>query len=424
MPPVAGRLGASKYRARVAGSKPAGAHAASPHGRAASAAVTGTMPAATAMRHASGVSATRIALTAPAALGASRTGQATAPDSHAPAIGGHATSTAAQGAAAAPGSASASSASSGPVPATAATNRGGGAVSLGDAAVERFRRRVCWHGRRHYRTLPWRETSDPYAILVSEVMLQQTQVTRVLDYYPRFLARFPDPASLAAAPLAAVLERWSGLGYNRRALALHRAAGVLAREHAGAMPAHREALLRLPGVGPATAGALLAFAFGRPAVFIETNIRRVFIDQFFAGAAAVPDAALHPLIARTLDRRRPRRWYYALMDWGAALGRRAGNPNRRSAHYTLQSPFAGSRRELRGRVIRLLTERRCLAYADLQAHCHDRRLAAVVAELVAERFLERAGVVVCIAGHHAPPGGAGRGPDTRDFTAFSLQPTR
>ena len=288
---------------------------------------------------------------------------------------------------------------------------GAAVVTLGAPEVERFRRRVWAHDRRHYRSLPWRETSDPYAILVSEVMLQQTQVTRVGNYYGRFLARFPDPATLAAAPLGAVLELWSGLGYNRRALALQRAAGAVVREHGGVIPADRDALLRLPGVGPATAGALLAFAFARPAVFIETNIRRVFLHQYFPAATTVPDAALLPLVARTLDRRQPRRWYYALMDWGAALGQqRAGNPNRRSAHYSRQSPFAGSRRELRGRVLRLLAERRCLTFAELQDRCADDRLAAVVAELAAEQFLTRSGALVCIAGYTAPP-------ETHDFTA-------
>ena len=271
-------------------------------------------------------------------------------------------------------------------------------AALDDAAVVRFRRRVCWHGRRHYRSLAWRETGDPYAILVSEMMLQQTQAARVLGHYERFLARFPDPATLAVAPLAAVLERWSGLGYNRRALALHRTAGILVRAHGGTLPPDRDALLRLPGVGPATAGALLAFAFSRPAVFIETNIRRVFLHQFFPAAAAVPDAALLPLVARTVDRRQPRRWYYALMDWGAVLGRRPGNPNRRSAHYSRQTRFAGSRRELRGRVLRLLTEHRCLTTAELGQHCPDQRLAAVLADLVAEQFLERAGATVRLAG--------------------------
>ena len=346
MPPEAGRQGAPKYRAPVAGSKPPAAHATSQRGRDAAPPVTGTAPA----------------------------GNAAAPDA--------------------------------------------AEVTLGAPEVERFRRRVWAHDRRHYRSLPWRETNDPYAILVSEVMLQQTQVTRVCNYYGRFLARFPDPDSLAAAPLGAVLELWSGLGYNRRALALQRAAGAVVREHGGVIPADRDALLRLPGVGPATAGALLAFAFAQPAVFIETNIRRLFLHQYFPAAITVPDAALLPLVARTLDRRQPRRWYYALMDWGAALGQqRAGNPNRRSAHYSRQSPFAGSRRELRGRVLRLLAERRCLTFAELHDRCADDRLAAVVAELAAEQFLTRAGALVCIAGHPAPPGAAPRAPEAHDFTA-------
>ena len=287
-------------------------------------------------------------------------------------------------------------------PPLAASKRHAAPVVLDETALVRFRRRVWWHGRRHYRSLPWRETGDPYAILVSEMMLQQTQVPRVLGHYARFLARFPDPASLASAPLADVLERWSGLGYNRRALALHRAAGVVVHQHGGALPPDRDLLLRLPGVGPSTAGALLAFAFSRPAVFIETNIRRVFLHQFFPAAAAVADAALLPLVERTVDRGQPRRWYYALMDWGAALGRRPGNPNRRSAHYSRQSPFAGSRRELRGRVLRLLTERRCLTFAELQERFPDDRLAAVVADLTAEQFLSRSGTMVCMAGHAAP----------------------
>lgn len=281
--------------------------------------------------------------------------------------------------------------------------------------MERFRARVYAHYRRHSRTLAWRATRDPFAILVSEVMLQQTQVARVARYYPRFLARFPDAATLARAPLGAVLEQWSGLGYNRRALALQRAAQSVMRDHAGALPADRGALQRLPGIGPATAGALLAFAFDRPAVFIETNIRRVYLDQFFPTAAEVPDRALLPLVARTLDRRRPRRWYYALMDYGAALGRRGANPNRRSAHYTRQSPFTGSTRQLRGLVIRLLTERRCLSYRELRDRCAEAgaadgatpaagdRLAGVVGALVAEQFLERRGPLLRIAGAPEAP---------------------
>ena len=276
---------------------------------------------------------------------------------------------------------------------------------LSAAAAERFRARVYVHYRRHRRELAWRATRDPYAILVSEVMLQQTQVARVARYYPRFLARFPDPGTLARAPLREVLEQWSGLGYNRRAQALQRAAQAVMRDHGGSVPADRAALQRLPGIGPATAGALLAFAFERPVVFLETNIRRVYLEQFFPTTAAVPDRALLPLVACTLDRARPRRWYYALMDYGAALGRRGVNPNRRSAHHTRQSAFAGSTRQLRGLVLRLLTEQRCLSCRELRARCvagglpgaSGERLAAVVEALVAERFLQRRGALVCIA---------------------------
>ena len=292
-----------------------------------------------------------------------------------------------------------------------AASRGNTEPPLSAAAVDRFRALVYAQYRRHRRTLAWRTTRDPYAILVSEVMLQQTQVARVARYYARFLARFPDPAALARAPLGAVLEQWSGLGYNRRALALQRAAQALVRDHGGSLPADPAALQRLPGIGPATAGALLAFAFDRPVVFIETNIRRVYLDRFFADSAGVPDRALLPLVACTLDREHPRRWYYALMDYGAALGRRGLNPNRRSAHYARQSAFPGSFRQLRGLVLRLLTERRCLSYPQLQARCAasglpaatGERLAAVVEALVAEQFLERRGSQLCLSGTRARP---------------------
>ena len=279
--------------------------------------------------------------------------------------------------------------------------------ALTDAAVARFRRRVYARYHRHYRALAWRATSDPYAILVSEVMLQQTQVERVARYYPRFLAHFPDPAALARAPLRAVLERWSGLGYNRRALALQRTAQLVCARYDGALPADRELLLQLPGVGAATAGALLAFAFERPVVFIETNIRRVYLDQFFPTAAGVSDNLLLPLIARTLDRRRPRQWYYALMDYGAALASHAANPNRRSAHYTRQSPFAGSARQLRGCLIRVLTAHGGLTLRELQQRCPlqptAERLEAAIGALVAEGLVQRRGPLICIADSAARP---------------------
>jgi A/G-specific adenine glycosylase len=265
-----------------------------------------------------------------------------------------------------------------------------------------FRERVYTYYREAGRDFAWRQTDDPFHILVSELMLQQTQVARVAGHYPEFLAAFPTATHLAAAPLADVLRSWTGLGYNRRALHLHRTAAILVDRHAGDVPHTRRALLALPGVGEATAGAVLAFAFGQPSVFIETNIRRAFLAGFFADAGAlgirVHDAALLPLVAATRDRRQPREWYYALMDYGAGLARGGVNVNRASAQYTRQSPFQGSTRQLRGAVIRQLTQVAAATCSELAAACvliHrgaiGERIRAVVAELVREGLLAATG---------------------------------
>jgi A/G-specific adenine glycosylase len=225
------------------------------------------------------------------------------------------------------------------------------APSLSAAKVAAFRSLVLAHYAEFGRSFPWRETRDPWTILVSEVMLQQTQTDRVL---PKFLAwreRFPDAASLAAASLPEVLGAWSGLGYNRRALSLAAAARIVAD---GGFPETEKGLLALPGVGPYTARAVLAFAFGRPTVFIETNIRSVFLQHFFPHEESVSDARIAPIVEATLDRSDPRRWYYALMDYGVSIKKRLGNPNRRSAHYARQSPFADSKRRVRGALLREL----------------------------------------------------------------------
>jgi A/G-specific adenine glycosylase len=203
--------------------------------------------------------------------------------------------------------------------------------------------------------MPWRETTDPWAILVSEVMLQQTRVGRVLEKYGPFLERFPDPAALAAAPLKSVLAAWRGLGYNRRALQL-KAAARLIRERGGMVPETEAALRDLPGIGPATAGAILVYAFGRPAVFIETNIRAVYIHHFFGRRTGVTDAELRPLVAASLDRRNPRLWYHALMDYGTLLKSTSGNAALRSAHHARQTPFEGSGRQIRGEILRLFLD--------------------------------------------------------------------
>lgn len=208
------------------------------------------------------------------------------------------------------------------------------------------------HYRREGRDLPWRRTLDPYAVLVSEVMLQQTQVSRVLPKYAEFLHAFPDVGALASAPLEAVLRHWQGLGYNRRAVNLRRAAQIVAIERGGEFPRDVADLRRLPGVGPATAAAVAAFAFGLPALYVETNVRAVFLHHFFADREGVTDAELMPLVDATLDRDDPRTWYYALMDYGVHLKRTIPNPSRGSAHHVRQSRFEGSHRQARSRVLR------------------------------------------------------------------------
>jgi len=223
-----------------------------------------------------------------------------------------------------------------------------------DRAIALFRRIVLDHYRAFGRRMPWRETEDPYRILVSEVMLQQTQVDRVRPKYEAFLAAFPDVRALARASPADVLRVWQGLGYNRRALALNAAAARIVDAFGGRVPDDPAALETLPGIGPATAAAIAAYAFDQPTVYIETNVRRVFLHFFFRDRTGVTDAEIRPLVERALDPERPREWYWALMDYGTMLARTAANPNRRSAHHAVQPPFEGSARQLRGRLLRVL----------------------------------------------------------------------
>lgn len=204
--------------------------------------------------------------------------------------------------------------------------------------------------------LPWRKTHDPYRILVSEVMLQQTQVDRVLPKYRAFIHTFPSVSALARSPLKEVLITWQGLGYNRRAKLLHSCAIAITREYRGRFPRTKEELQALPGVGPYTASAILAFAFEIPTSLIETNVRSVFLHHFFADRTDVPDTALLPCIERTLQRERIREWYWALMDYGSFLKKHTENPSRRSRHHSQQSPFKGSDRSIRGAIVRMLIQ--------------------------------------------------------------------
>lgn len=206
--------------------------------------------------------------------------------------------------------------------------------------------------RANPRPMPWRETGDPYHILISEIMLQQTQVERVRLKYAEFLRAFPTVYELAAAPLPDVLQVWQGLGYNRRALYLKHCSEEIVNRYAGHFPHTPDGLQSLPGIGPYTARAVAAFAYGVAAPLIETNIRSVFIHFFFHGCEKIGDNRIMPLVAATLDRENPREWYYALMDYGAMLKQTHPNPGRRSRHHTQQSRFEGSNRQMRSRLLR------------------------------------------------------------------------
>ncbi len=223
-------------------------------------------------------------------------------------------------------------------------------------------------------------------------MLQQTGTGRVLPRYPVFIRAFPDPAALARAPVSTVLRIWKGLGYNRRALFLREAARRMVREHGGRVPRALEDLVGLPGIGRATAAAVLVFSHGKTIPFIETNIRRVFLHCFFPGAASVSDAEILPLVERTMDREDPREWFYALMDYGSMLKSAEGNPNRRSAHYHRQSRFEGSPRQLRGLILSVLLERRTATAAEIsRALGRDTGVRQALEDLEGEGFLSRRG---------------------------------
>lgn len=273
-------------------------------------------------------------------------------------------------------------------------------------------------GARRYRDLPWRRTRDPYQIWLSEVMLQQTQVARVEARMPSWLERFPSVEALAAASTSDVLEEWQGMGYNRRALALKSAAQQIVEQYGGEFPRGTKELVALPGIGPATAQGIRAFAFDLPGVYLETNVRTVVLHHFFPDVPAVPDRELVPLVEATCPAApagavedgaavvdgaaaaadgavadgvaardcaarvatgaplgpyavpqdaddTPRAWYYAMLDYGAYLKKVLPNPSRRSAGYAKQSRFEGSRRQKRAEVVRLLLDARAAAPAGL-----------------------------------------------------------
>lgn len=222
--------------------------------------------------------------------------------------------------------------------------------------ITKFQELVYEYYQTSGRSFSWRTTITPYHVVVSEIMLQQTQTYRVAEKFDAFVSAFPSFKTLANAPFEEVLRLWKGLGYNRRALNLQKIAQHITVEFDQQLPSDPELLVKLPGIGKATASSICAFAFNKPTVFIETNIRTVFIYLFFNKENEIHDNDIIPLIAQTVDQTNPRAWYYALMDYGVMLKKTIGNFSRLSKHHTTQSTFKGSDRQIRGLILQALLD--------------------------------------------------------------------
>jgi A/G-specific adenine glycosylase len=259
-------------------------------------------------------------------------------------------------------------------------------MQLSDQQVQEFQETIWDYYQRAARSMPWRDQPTPYFVLVSELMLQQTQVSRVLPKFQAFIKAFPNITSLSGANQAEVLAAWSGLGYNRRAKFLHQAAQKVCQDFGGILPDSLEALITLPGIGKNTAGAILTYAYNQPVLFIETNIRTVYFYHFFKDQESVSDSLVLHLLRQTMDAGHPREWYWALMDYGAYLKQTVGNNVQLSKHYVKQSKFSGSKRQIRGQVLKLLIAKP-LRLDQLARHISDARLATVLKDLQREGLL-------------------------------------
>ena len=219
-------------------------------------------------------------------------------------------------------------------------------------------RRIIWRWyKKNKRDFPWRRTHNPYKILVSEIMLQQTQTSRVEEKYPIFIKTFPSFRTLAHAPLRKILKAWQGMGYNRRALYLKQLAKVVEKRWQGKLPSNIHDLETLPGIGSYTSRAVACFAFKKCEPFLDTNIRRVFIHFFFLRKKKVRDEEILEKIRETQPRQNAREWYLTLMDYGASEFSKIPNPNRKSIAWHRQSPFPGSRRFVRSFIIKRLLKK-------------------------------------------------------------------
>ncbi len=236
---------------------------------------------------------------------------------------------------------------------------------LSSEKIIQFQKKIYDYYSKNKRDFLWRTDITPYRIFISEVMLQQTQTARVIFKFQQWIEKFPNFQILANASQYEVLATWQGLGYNSRGLRLLKAAQIIETEFNGNLPSSLTDLESLPGIGPNTAGSISAFAFNKPVTFIETNIRTVFLHEFFSDQELVCDKEILSLVSQTVDKVNPRDWYYALMDYGVYLKKELKINNKKSKQYTRQSKFIGSRRQVRGAIIRILSKIKKLSEEDL-----------------------------------------------------------
>jgi A/G-specific adenine glycosylase len=281
------------------------------------------------------------------------------------------------------------------------------AVKIDERKVISFQKTILDWYKENQRDLPWRKTRHPYHIMVSEIMLQQTQVNRVIIKFEEWLIRFPTVEALAESPVADVLQYWSGLGYNRRALNLKRAAEAIVTEHKGIFPQDEMLLLKLPGIGPYTSRAILCFAFDKQVAVVDTNVKKVILTQIlkpknetvspFISLRDAPIQETKPLSEKDfqviaeqlLPHGHAYDWNQALMDYASHVLKKEKIP------IPKQSKFAGSRRQFRGRILKVLLEKKTVALDEIGPMIKDdytdtdkEWLTKLLDELTREGFIE------------------------------------
>lgn len=252
--------------------------------------------------------------------------------------------------------------------------------------MDTFREIVWNYYHAHGRTMPWRDTPSFYYVLVSELMLQQTQVSRVLPKFQAFTRQFPTIQSVAEASLAEVIEQWVGLGYNRRAKYLHQACQMVV---VCGQPRDAKGLQALPGVGVNTAAAIMNYVYNVPVPFVETNIRTVYLNHFFPNQIGVSDRQLLEQVGHTIDRDNPREWFWALMDYGAFVKSQGMGLLAHSKHYKKQAPLKGSIRQVRGQIIKELSAGSVTAACLEGKFARDTRYLAALQGLIKDGLIEQ-----------------------------------